>query len=42
MKGSLIVNFIRQEAGTAPDGKEIAVPYYTMSYDFLLEPHNRK
>lgn len=38
VKSSLITDFARHEPGTAPDGTAMAVPYYTMSYDFTLAP----
>jgi hydroxyquinol 1,2-dioxygenase len=38
VKSSLITGFERHEPGTAPDGKEINVPFYTMSYDIVLAP----
>jgi hydroxyquinol 1,2-dioxygenase len=36
VKSSLLGTFARHEPGTAPDGRELDVPYYTMSYDFVL------
>jgi hydroxyquinol 1,2-dioxygenase len=36
VKESLITGFERHEPGTAPDGTEMDVPFYTMSYDFVL------
>ena len=38
VKSSLITTFERHEPGTAPDGRELEQPYYTMSYDFVLAP----
>jgi hydroxyquinol 1,2-dioxygenase len=38
VKSSLITSFERHDPGIAPDGKQIDVPYYTMSYDFILVP----
>jgi hydroxyquinol 1,2-dioxygenase len=38
VKESLITEFVRHEPGTAPDGTEIDVPYYTACYDFVLTP----
>jgi hydroxyquinol 1,2-dioxygenase len=38
VKSSLITNFERHEPGTAPDGKEMDVPFYTMNYDIVLAP----
>ncbi|MEY4761747.1 MAG: hypothetical protein RLZZ200_1603 [Pseudomonadota bacterium] len=36
VKDSLIAGYDRHEAGTAPDGTTIDVPYYTCRYDFRL------
>jgi hydroxyquinol 1,2-dioxygenase len=38
VKESLITEFVRHEPGTAPDGTEMDVPYYTARYDFVLTP----
>jgi hydroxyquinol 1,2-dioxygenase len=38
VKESLITEFVRHEPGTAPDGTEMDVPYYTARYDFVLAP----
>ena len=38
VKNSLVANFARHEAGVAPDGKRMGVPYYTVVYDFGLKP----
>jgi hydroxyquinol 1,2-dioxygenase len=38
VKSSLIAPFERHEPGTAPDGRSIDTPYYTMSYDLVLAP----
>lgn len=38
VKESLIAPFERHEAGTAPDGRQVSQPYYTMHYDFVLRP----
>jgi hydroxyquinol 1,2-dioxygenase len=38
VKSSLITRFERHAPGIAPDGKQMDVPYYTMSYDFILVP----
>jgi len=37
VKNSLVANFARHEAGVAPDGQRIGVPYYTVAYDFGLK-----
>lgn len=36
VKSSLIAPFERREPGTAPDGRVVDTPYYTMSYDLVL------
>jgi hydroxyquinol 1,2-dioxygenase len=38
VKNSLVVEFKRHEAGTAPDGRRMDAPYYTVKYDFGLVP----
>ncbi len=38
VKSSLITTFERHEPGTAPDGREMNVPFYTMDYDIVLNP----
>ncbi len=38
VKSSLITGFERHEPGTAPDGKKMDAPFYTMSYDIVLAP----
>ena len=38
VKETLIAEFVRHEPGTAPDGTEMDVPFYTMNYDFVLAP----
>ena len=38
VKSSLVTTFERHEPGIAPDGKKMDVPFYTMSYDFVLAP----
>jgi hydroxyquinol 1,2-dioxygenase len=38
VKESLIIEFVRHEPGTAPDGTEMDVPYYAARYDFVLMP----
>ncbi|GHO96458.1 6-chlorohydroxyquinol-1,2-dioxygenase [Reticulibacter mediterranei] len=38
VRTSLITSFERHEPGMAPDGKRMNVPFYTMHYDFLLDP----
>ena len=38
VKNSLVVPFVRHEPGTAPDGRRMDKPYYTVQYDFGLAP----
>lgn len=38
VKSSLITDFARHEPGTAPDGKQMDVPFYTARYDLVLAP----
>lgn len=38
VKESLISAFERHEPGTAPDGRALDEPFYTMSYDIVLAP----
>jgi hydroxyquinol 1,2-dioxygenase len=38
VRENLIGEFTRHEPGTAPDGKALDVPYWTMSYDMVLAP----
>jgi len=42
VKSPLITGFQRHEPGTAPDGKKMDVPFYAMSYDFILVPAEKK
>lgn len=37
VKNSLIVDFVQHQPGTAPDGKKLERPYFTVQYDFGLE-----
>jgi hydroxyquinol 1,2-dioxygenase len=37
VKDSLIVDFVRHEPGTAPDGTRMNRPYFTVQYDFGLK-----
>jgi hydroxyquinol 1,2-dioxygenase len=41
VKDSLVVDFVRHQPGSAPDGKRMDRPYYTVSYDFGLAPSGR-
>ena len=36
VRNSLIVKFDKHPPGTAPDGRKMTVPYYTVHYDFRL------
>jgi hydroxyquinol 1,2-dioxygenase len=38
VKDSLIAKFVRHDAGLAPDGRQLATPFYTLRYDFRLQP----
>lgn len=40
VKDSLVVEFVRHEPGTAPDGTKITRPYFTANYDFSLKSAN--
>ncbi len=41
-KRDLVVPFHEHAAGTAPDGRKLAVPYCTVDYDFVLVPEKAK
>ena len=38
VKDSLIREFVRKDAGVAPHGRFLNMPYYHLSYDFGLKP----
>ncbi len=38
VRDSLIVDYTRHAAGTAPDGRAMATPFHTAGYDFKLVP----
>jgi hydroxyquinol 1,2-dioxygenase len=38
VKNSLVADFKRQDPGLAPDGKRVDRPFYTVHYEFALEP----
>ena len=38
VRSSLIAEWMRHEPGTAPDGTRLDVPYYTLDFDFVLNP----
>ena len=42
VRSSLITSFELHEPGTAPDGKQMDTPFYTMNYDFHLSPLEEK
>jgi hydroxyquinol 1,2-dioxygenase len=38
VRSTLIADWVRHEAGTAPDGTACARPFYTLDFDFVLNP----
>ena len=38
VRSSLISDWVKQPAGTAPDGAKMDKPYYTLDFDFILNP----
>jgi hydroxyquinol 1,2-dioxygenase len=38
VRESLIADWVRHAPGLAPDGSELAVPFYTLDFDFVLNP----
>lgn len=38
VRSNLVTTFERREAGTAPDGRKMPIPYWTMTYDIVLAP----
>ncbi|WP_179403945.1 intradiol ring-cleavage dioxygenase [Burkholderia guangdongensis] len=38
VRSSLVVDWIKHEPGIAPDGTTMTEPYYTLDYDFVLQP----
>jgi len=36
VRSSLVADWVRHEAGTAPDGRVMDEPFYTLHYDFVL------
>ncbi|MDB5727366.1 MAG: Catechol 1,2-dioxygenase, partial [Noviherbaspirillum sp.] len=36
VRSSLIGDWVRHDAGTAPDGSTIDTPFYTLDFDFVL------
>jgi len=40
VKQSLVGEFVRQEPGTAPDGRTLETPFYVAEFDFTLSPES--
>jgi hydroxyquinol 1,2-dioxygenase len=38
VRASLIGDWVRHEAGAAPDGSRVDAPFYTLDFDFVLNP----
>ena len=38
VKSPLIVDFVENPPGVAPNGEHIGTTFYTIRYDFLLQP----
>ncbi|WER48341.1 intradiol ring-cleavage dioxygenase [Cupriavidus sp. WKF15] len=38
VRSSLVADWIRHEAGTTPDGSQADKPFYTLDFDFVLNP----
>jgi hydroxyquinol 1,2-dioxygenase len=38
VRSSLIGDWVRHESGVAPDGSRMEVPFYTLDFDFVLNP----
>lgn len=38
VRSTLVAQWVRRAPGTAPDGSRIDTPYYTLDYDFVLNP----
>lgn len=38
VRSSLLGKYIRHEAGKSPDGQTMATPFYTLNFDFVLDP----
>jgi hydroxyquinol 1,2-dioxygenase len=36
VRSSLVADWLRHDAGTAPDGSVCALPFYTLDFDFVL------
>jgi hydroxyquinol 1,2-dioxygenase len=40
VRESLVADWVRHPPGMAPDGSELAVPFYTLDFDFVLNPRS--
>ncbi len=38
VRSSLLADWVRHEAGVGPDGSRVDVPFYTLDFDFVLNP----
>ncbi|SNS49985.1 hydroxyquinol 1,2-dioxygenase [Noviherbaspirillum humi] len=38
VRSTLIADWVRHDAGIAPDGSRVDTPFYTLDYDFVLNP----
>ncbi|RJG08114.1 hydroxyquinol 1,2-dioxygenase [Noviherbaspirillum cavernae] len=38
VRSTLVADWVRHEPGIAPDGTQMKVPFYTLDYDFVLNP----
>jgi hydroxyquinol 1,2-dioxygenase len=38
VRSSLIADWVRHEPGVAPDGAQMDRPFYTLDFDFVLNP----
>ncbi|MNL79603.1 hypothetical protein D3C87_2062480 [compost metagenome] len=38
VRSTLVADWVRHEAGPAPDGTHSDVPFHTLRYDFVLNP----
>lgn len=38
VRSTLIADWVRHEPGQAPDGSKMDIPFYTLEYDFVLNP----
>ena len=41
VRSTLIADWLRHEPGRAPDGSIMEIPFYTLEYDFVLNPANK-